>query len=151
MLPRLLSAFVLLGMLAPMTASAATTAVVATWTRVSADGMTHASTLTVSGSNLIARTRNSDGSVITDSGPLTDIDMLAATICMHPKVMMMTIGMKSKSFHEVGDSPRIPANFYEDIFFLQFGDAQTEKRVARALAILTGVSVEYDTDCTSSE
>jgi hypothetical protein len=65
--------------------------------------------------------------------------------------MMITIGMKSRSFREVGSNPRNPADFYEDMFFLEFGDAQTEKRVARALAILTGVSVEYDTDCTSSD
>jgi hypothetical protein len=142
---------VLLAALAPAGTPAASPSVIATWSRVGADGTTLANSLTVSGSKLIARIDSSDGSVTTDSGPLADIDMLGATICEHPQVMMITIGIRSRSFQEVGTNPRDPANFTEDMFFLEFGDAQTERHVARALAILTGVTVEYDSDCTSSE
>ena len=126
-----ISALVLLTLLAPSRSSAGAPSVIATWSRVGADGTTLA--------------------VTTDSGPLADIDTLTATICTHPEVMMISIGLKAKSFHEVGDNPRDPANFYEDMFFLEFGDVQAEKRVARALATLTGVAVQYATDCTSSE
>jgi hypothetical protein len=147
-----ISAFVLLAVLAiTTTASASATSVIATWSRVGADGTALVNTLSVTGSTLTARVRSSDGSTTTDSGPLTDVNMLAATICAHPQVMMISIGAKSESFHEVGNNPRKPANFYEDMFYLQFGDTQTERRVARALAILTGISVAYYTDCTSSE
>jgi hypothetical protein len=144
-------AVVLAAALAPAGASAASTSVIATWSRVGADGTTLANSLTVSESNLIARIDSSDGSVTTDSGPVADIDILGATICAHPQVMMITLGMRSRSFREVSDNPKNPADFKEDMFFLEFGDAQTERRVARALAVLTGVSVEYDSDCTSSE
>jgi len=146
-----ISALVLLTLLAPSRSSAGAPSVIATWSRVGADGTTLANSLSTSGSDLIARIDSSDGSVTTDSGPLADIDTLTATICTHPEVMMISIGLKAKSFHEVGDNPRDPANFYEDMFFLEFGDVQAEKRVARALATLTGVAVQYATDCTSSE
>jgi hypothetical protein len=151
MFPLLLSALVLLGALAPAGATAPPHSLLAIWTRIGADGTTLSSSLSVSGSSLIAQTKGLNGSLTTDFGPIADVEMLAATICTNPQVMMITVGLKGKSFHEIGDDPRNPADFYEDMFFLQFGDAQTERRVARALAILTGVSVQYDSDCTSSE
>jgi hypothetical protein len=145
------AAFALVTVASTSIASADSPSVIATWSRVGADGTTLANSLSVSGSELIARISSSDGSVTTDSGPLADIDTLGATICAHPEVMMITIGLKSKSFHENGDDPRDPANFDEDMFFLDFGDVQSEKQVASALSVLTGVAVQYDTDCTSQD
>lgn len=151
MSPLSIAAIALLTVLAPASAPAGSAAVIATWSRVGADGTTLANSLSVSGSDLIARIDSSDGSVTTDSGPMADIDTLTATICTHPEVMMISIGLKAKSFHEVGDNPRDPANFYEDMFFLEFGDVQAEKHVARVLETLTGVAVQFASDCTSSE
>jgi hypothetical protein len=133
----------------PVVASADTTSVIATWSRVGADGSTLASELVVSGSDLISQLKSSDGSVTTDSGPLSDIDGISATICTDPKVLMISVSLKSKSFHEISDEPRDPADFYEDMFFLVFGDEQSEKSVAGVLAKLTGVAVQYDADCSS--
>jgi hypothetical protein len=145
----LLSVFVLVAVLAPPGTPPTSVSAIAAWTRVEADGTTLANSVSVSGSHLIARIRSSDGSVTTDSGPLTDINMLAATICTHPQVRMVSIGLKSGSFHEVSNSKLNPANFYEESLFLQFGDVQTEKHVARVLSALTGIAVQYYTDCTS--
>jgi hypothetical protein len=147
----LLCVFVLAAVLAPAGATPTAVSAIAAWTRVEADGTALANSVSVSGSHLIARIRRPDGSVTTDSGPIADIDMLAATICAHPQVMMVSIGLKAKSFHETSNSTRNPANFYEESLFLQFGDAQTEKHVARVLSALTGIAVQYYTDCTSHD
>jgi hypothetical protein len=146
-----IAALALLMVLAPSGSFAASSPAIASWSRVGADGTTLANSLSVSGSTLTARINSSDGSVTTDSGPFSDIDMLGATICSYPKVMMITIGVKSKSFRERSDNPRDPADFSEDMFFLQFGDVHSEKRLAHVLSSLTGIAVRYDTDCTSHD
>lgn len=141
--------FVLLSAQLPMPASANSSSLVATWSRVGADGSTLANSLSTSGPNLLAQINSSYGSVTTDSGPLSDIETLSATICTNPDVMMISIGLKSKSFQEISDDPRDPANFYEDMFFLVFGDSQSERSVAAKLTTLTGIAVQYDSDCSS--
>lgn len=127
---------------------AADSTTLGTWSLVDVNGNTVSSLLSLTDGTILSQTISSfDGDTTTETGPASDISGITENAC--PGILMVDVYLNTKSFHFVSNRPSDPDAFYEDIFFLVFGDAATERQVAAQLSAATNVAIDYQTDCSS--